>query len=55
MKNKVYRSKPLAYRQWRQVRKEMLALVLVVAALFAIDSILYVAAHWGLVATNVLP
>lgn len=55
MKKRIYHSKPLAYRQWRQVRKEMMTLVYVVAALFALDSIIYVVAHDSRVLIHVLP
>lgn len=47
MTKDIYKKKPLAYRQWRQVRKEMFQLALVVAALVAVDEIIhYLAAYF---------
>jgi len=37
----------MSYRSWRQVRKEMLALVYVIAALVAIEILLKFATQYG--------
>lgn len=47
MKNKyeknerIYKSKPLGYRQWGQVKKEMYQLVYVIAGLALLNTIVY--------------
>lgn len=40
MKKEIYKKKPLSYRQWGQIKKEMYRLVLVVAGLVAFNFII---------------
>jgi len=42
---KIYTSKPLSYRQWGQIKKEMYRLVLCIAALVAANTVLEVIAQ----------
>ena len=46
---KIYTSKPLSYRQWGQIKKEMYQLVFCIAGLVALGYVLDVAAT-GLIA-----
>lgn len=41
---KIYKTRPLHYRQWRQIRKEAMRLAVCVAALVALDAALQVGA-----------
>jgi len=40
MKKEIYKKKPLSYRQWGQIKKEMYRLALVVVALVIVDQII---------------
>ena len=40
MSKKIYSTKPLSYRQWRQIRKEMYQLVFCIAALIVAGSLI---------------
>ena len=40
MSKRIYSSKPLNYRQWRQIKKEMYQLVFCIAALIVAGSVI---------------